>query len=116
MYLSTIIPPPASSAVSPADLLRPYLNRLSPEPLFEAYYLSNRPTSATKSASSAITVLYPYPDNELLTEGLDWEAEQGEKAFWSAMDGREAVGVEDGKGFFDRKAEEGEDLAEDADS
>jgi hypothetical protein len=51
-------------------------------------------------------VLDPYSGLEVLTEGLDWEAEQGEKAFWSVMGSRE---VEDGKGFFDKVEDEGEE-------
>jgi len=46
----------------------------------------------------------PYSGLEVLTEGLDWEAEQGEKAFWSVMG---HVELEDGKGFFDKVEDEG---------
>ena len=42
---------------------------------------------------------------EVLTEGLDWEAEQGEKAFWRVIGDKEAV--EEGKGFFDKVEDEG---------
>jgi hypothetical protein len=48
-------------------------------------------------------MLEPYSGLEVLTEGLDWEAEQGEKAFWSVVGSRE---VEDGKGFFDKVEDE----------
>jgi hypothetical protein len=41
---------------------------------------------------------------EVLTEGLDWEAEQGEKAFWKVMGDGE---VEEGKGFFDKVEDAG---------
>lgn len=50
-----------------------------------------------------MVVLNPYSDLEILTEGLDWEAEQGEKAFWKVM----GEGVENGIGFFDKIEEEG---------
>jgi hypothetical protein len=43
---------------------------------------------------------------EILTEGLDWEAEQGEKAFWSVMGSKGEV--EEGKGFFDKVEDEGQ--------
>jgi hypothetical protein len=43
---------------------------------------------------------------EVLAEGVDWEAEQGEKAFWKVM-GTSNVEVEDGKGFFDKVEDEG---------
>jgi hypothetical protein len=51
-----------------------------------------------------IVMLDPYSGLEVLTEGLDWEAEQGEKAFWAVVGSRE---VEDGKGFFDKVEDEG---------
>jgi hypothetical protein len=51
-------------------------------------------------------VLEPYSGLEIITEGLDWEAEQGEKAFWRVMGGKDSV--EEGKGFFDKtEADEG---------
>lgn len=44
----------------------------------------------------------------MLTEGLDWEAEEGERAFWAVMGRQEDV--EDGHGFFDKtEADEPED-------
>jgi len=49
-------------------------------------------------------MLEPYGGLDVLTEGLDWEAEQGEKAFWAVVGDGE---VEDGKGFFDRVEDEG---------
>jgi hypothetical protein len=51
-------------------------------------------------------LLDPYSGLEVLTEGLDWEAEQGEKAFWKVM-GTSNGEVEDGKGFFDKVEDEG---------
>ena len=53
---------------------------------------------------SPIVMLEPYGGLDVLTEGLDWEAEQGEKAFWAVVGDGE---VEDGKGFFDRVEDEG---------
>jgi len=53
---------------------------------------------------SPIVMLEPYSGLEVLTEGLDWEAEQGEKAFWAVVGSGE---VEDGKGFFDKVEDEG---------
>lgn len=54
-------------------------------------------------------VLRPYEGGERLTEGLDWEAEQGEAAFWAVMGGRPAPGTEaePGSGFFEK--EEGDE-------
>ena len=49
-------------------------------------------------------MLEPYGGLDVLTEGLDWEAEQGEKAFWAVVGSGE---VEDGKGFFDKVEDEG---------
>ena len=112
LYLYTVTS--SSSSATPKDLLRPYLTGLSSEPLFEAYYSFDRSQSQPTPTSSAITVLEPYHGAELLTEGLDWEAEQGEKAFWAVIGGRE-TDLEEGKGFFDRKADEGEDPAEERD-
>lgn len=63
-----------------------------------------------------MTVLEPYCSPELLTEGLDWEAEQGEKAFWAVMAGREAGDVTERQGFFDKDTDAGEDLVEEGDS
>lgn len=58
-----------------------------------------------------MVVLDPYSGGEQLTEGLDWEAEQGEAAFWAVKGGKEKV--EEGMGFFERKMEEGEGEGED---
>lgn len=100
LYLST------SSNADPKEILQTHLHRLSAEPLFEAYYTSRRSPLEIKQdeESSPVVLLDPYSGLEVLTEGLDWEAEQGEKAFWSVM-GKEEV--EDGKGFFDKVEDEG---------
>lgn len=48
-----------------------------------------------------------------MTEGLDWEAEQGEAAFWAVMGGKPQDGeadTEPGHGFFAK--EEGDDEPE----
>lgn len=100
MYLSREI----KDGSDPKSALQSYLNRLSPSPLFESYYTSSstrdHTVPPTQSPSPAIVLLNPYPGSETLTEGLDWEAEQGEKAFWAVMGGQDDV--EDGRGFFDR--------------
>lgn len=89
--------------------LQPYLNRLAPSTLFESYYTSNCVIRNTEPAASdasptqtpsPIVLLNPYAGSMTLTEGLDWEAEEGEKAFWAVMGSQEDV--EDGKGFFDK--------------
>jgi hypothetical protein len=51
-----------------------------------------------------MVILRPYDGTELLTEGLDWEAEQGQSAYWNVM-GREE-GVRD---YFEKNEGEGED-------
>jgi len=84
--------------------LHPFLHRLSPDPIFESYYTSRRSPASTDKTASPGVVLEPYSGLEVLTEGLDWEAEQGEKAFWSVMGDAE---LEDGKGFFDKVEDEG---------
>ena len=87
------------------------MTRLAPEPLFEAYYLSHRPVSPPSALSPAVVVVGPYSGGEQLTEGLDWEAEQGEKAFWAVMGGREGS---DGNEFFPKQEAEDGDPGEDA--
>ncbi|CAD6570829.1 MAG: Rab proteins geranylgeranyltransferase component A [Tremellales sp. Tagirdzhanova-0007] len=113
LYLSTSIPSPSPS-VNPIAILRPYLRRLSSEPLFEAYYLEHRPTARQASTASAVTVIDPYHGNEMLTEGLDWEAEQGEKAFYAVMGESEAASNQGGIGFFEKGTQEGESLEDDS--
>jgi len=97
LYLST------TSDSDPKEALKPFLSRLSPKPIFESYY-SLRRSPAQPVVNGSIVVLEPYSGLEVLTEGLDWEAEQGEKAFWSVVGDGE---VEDGKGFFDKVEDEG---------
>lgn len=101
MYLSREI----KDGFDPKAALQPYLDRLSPITLFESYYTSNPTAAETQSSTqtqstSPIVLLKPYAGSETLTEGLDWEAEQGEKAFWAIMGPQEDV--EEGKGFFDK--------------
>lgn len=105
MYLSREID--NQSEIDPKSALQSYLHRLAPSTLFESYYTSNSvsggtnaTTSTPAQTSSPIVLLNPYAGSMTLTEGLDWEAEQGEKAFWAVMGGQE--NIEDGKGFFDR--------------
>ncbi|ODN76789.1 hypothetical protein L202_05390 [Cryptococcus amylolentus CBS 6039] len=86
----------ASSDTSsdPSALLRPYLHRLSERPTFEAYYTCSRKSAQETASTPHAVVLRPYPGKELLTEGLDWEAQEGERVFYEVM-GR------DGKTFFE---------------
>lgn len=49
-----------------------------------------------------------YPGEEVLTEGLDWEAEQGEKAFWAVM-GEKETWAEGTKGWWEKEEAGGED-------
>lgn len=106
-----------STDQDPKAALQPYLHRLAPSPIFEAYYSSSLPPSETTastllaSPSPSIVLLNPYSGLESLTEGLDWEAEQGEAAFWAVTG--EPQTVEEGKGFFDKT--EADEEVEDAD-
>ncbi|WVW80108.1 hypothetical protein I302_102083 [Kwoniella bestiolae CBS 10118] len=102
IYLSTSL---QSSTSSPSEILQPYLSKITPDPVFSAYYVSARPCSSSVPSSTAdgIVVLRPYAGTELLTEGLDWEAKQGELAY------RAVVG-EDGRGFFEKDVSEEEEM------
>lgn len=92
----------------PKSALQPYLNRLTSLALFESYYISSSTLSSAAStistpltsSSPVLVVLSPYAGSNTLTEGLDWEAEQGEKAFWEIMGPKDDV--EEGNGFFDK--------------
>ena len=53
-------------------------------------------------------MLEPYAGPETLTEGLDWEAEQGKKAFGAVMKSEDA-----GKEFFEKSPEDDEMEGED---
>ncbi|WVQ79147.1 hypothetical protein IAT38_001243 [Cryptococcus sp. DSM 104549] len=99
IYLSS----PASPSTSPSDHLKLYLQRLVSEPLFESYYQSSRPSASPSSQSPHVVVLAPYSGRELLTEGLDWEAKQGEDAYYSVV-GR------DGQEFFEKAESEQDDM------
>lgn len=116
LYLSSTVTD--ADAVDPKTVLRPYLERLSQEPLFEAYYLSHDtqspPTAPSSSespqyAAGRVVVVESYSQGESITEGLDWEAEQGEKAFWAVMGDKDKLeaGV---KGWWEKdgEVEEGE--------
>ena len=114
LYLSREI----SSDTQPAAALGPYLARLAPAPLFQSFYTSSSQSSTTRSepsqlltsGSPAVVCLDPYSGPDTLTEGLDWEAEQGEAAFWAVMGGGGDT-AEDGQGFFDKT--EADETAED---
>lgn len=112
LYLDT----PLNDTVDPRETLEPYLERIAPSPLFTSYHLThNQIPSATSSdastrSDSPVIGLIPYAGCEGLTEGLDWEAEQGRKAFEAIMGVGEGV-----KGFFEKNENEGEEGEEDAD-
>lgn len=72
----------------PKALLHPYLEKLGGDIGFEAYYLAKR-GSAPVSAADGVVLVTPYAGSHLLTEGLDWEAAQGEAAF-RAVAGQDA--------------------------
>ncbi|WVQ64875.1 uncharacterized protein L199_003044 [Kwoniella botswanensis] len=103
IYLSTSIPP--TFTTSPSDILQPYLSKITQDPVFSACYVSSRPssTSIPVSVSDKIIVLKPYAGSELITEGLDWEAKQGELAYHAVMG-------EGGKGFFEKDITEEEEM------
>ncbi|OCF44472.1 rab escort protein [Kwoniella heveanensis CBS 569] len=116
IYLSATITPESNvKDVDPAEILRPYLSKITSRPIYEAYYLSHRPStppSASPSAASAlpekVIVLSPYGGDNLLTEGLDYEAEQGERAFHRVV---RQMGEEiGGKQFFEKEVSEEEEL------
>lgn len=68
----------------PKELLRPYLEKIGGEVAFEAYYLAHR-AKDTQEAPEGVVLVQPYSGRHMLTEGLDWEAEQGEKAFRAVL-------------------------------
>ncbi|KAK4688078.1 Rab proteins geranylgeranyltransferase component A, partial [Tremellales sp. Uapishka_1] len=105
LYLSKTVSPD-DPTLSPEAILSPYLAKLSTEPLFQSYHFAHRMSSSPVSPSKGIIVLDPYHGTEQLTEGLDWESEQGEKAFWGVMGDRESLG--EGKGYFVKAEEEDE--------
>jgi hypothetical protein len=108
LYLFTAVSDPNTD---PSALLRPYLSRLCPEPLFTAFYIY-KPESTfdflpdgSSASPPGVTVVKPYTAHgKALVEGLDWEAEQGEAAFWSVMGGKPVLGEEvEGQGFFEKE-------------
>lgn len=108
LYLSTRV----DRAQDAKETLQPYLRRLAGVPLFESYHVSHhRQTTASASSavspSSPLVVLAPYAGREGLTEGLDWEAEQGKRAYDAVMGIGEGV-----RGFFENDAGEGEGEAD----
>ena len=68
----------------PKELLRPYLEKIGGELAFEAYYLAHR-AKDTQEAPEGVVLVQPYSGQHMLTEGLDWEAEQDEKAFRAVL-------------------------------
>ncbi|WWC60275.1 uncharacterized protein I303_102843 [Kwoniella dejecticola CBS 10117] len=112
IYLSTSIPS-SHQTMSPSETLKPYLDKITSSAIFEGYYISTRPSSSDSSGSIAqytaqsdkVVVLSPYGGKETLTEGLDWEALQGEEAYHAIM------GRGDGtKGFFEKDVSEEEEM------
>lgn len=66
----------------PEALLRPYLDKIGGDLAFQAYYLAQRcGGDGEVEAPDGIVLVQPYAGEHMLTEGLDWEAAQGEKAF-----------------------------------
>lgn len=72
----------------PKELLRPFLDRIGADVAFEAYYLAHRPEAPTE-VPDGVVLVEPYAGSHMLTEGLDWEAEQGERAFRAVLPGGE---------------------------
>ncbi|WVQ74521.1 hypothetical protein IAR50_004122 [Cryptococcus sp. DSM 104548] len=88
---------------NPSALLGSYLRRLTESPTFESYYTCTRTSTEETSSTPHAIVLRPYPGKVLLTEGLDWEAQEGERAFYEVM-GR------DGSTFFESEETEEADI------
>ncbi|OWZ50998.1 rab escort protein [Cryptococcus neoformans Tu259-1] len=99
LYLSC----PASTASSPSDLLKPYLQRIISEPLFESYYVSTRATSTYSASSPKVVIVTPFYRDDSITEGLDWEVKEAEKAYYSVMG-------QDGIPFFDVRESEADEM------
>ncbi|WWC87849.1 uncharacterized protein L201_002746 [Kwoniella dendrophila CBS 6074] len=112
IYLSTALSKEPSNAksTSPSEMLKPYLDKITSDSIFESYYISTRLslTSDIPESSDSIIILKPYAGDELLTEGLDWEAKQGEEAYYKVIG-------KDGKQFFEKDATEEEELGIDQD-
>ncbi|WVR03857.1 hypothetical protein IAU60_000855 [Kwoniella sp. DSM 27419] len=90
---------------SPSDLLRPYLRQVVQEPIYQSYYTSSRPVLAQTPSTERTILLSPYAGANLMTEGLDHEASEGEKAYIAIV----GQGAE-GKGFFEKDASEEEEM------
>ena len=96
---------------NPESLLGPYLDRLAPSdsesaPIFTAYYAQRQETAHPSSEEHSV-VIEPYSGSETMTEGLDWDAEQGAKAFWRIMGEPDGV-LQEGawRGFFESSVAE----------
>ena len=94
---------PASTASSPSNLLKPYLQRITSEPLFESYYVSTRATSSYSASSPKVIIVTPFYRDDLITEVLDWEAKEAEKAYYSVVG-------QDGVPFFDVTESEADEM------
>ncbi len=105
-YLSTEI---SSDGANPREVLQAVLHRLHADPLYEAYYTEHvheQSASAEAGKHAHVHVLDGYQGAGTLTEGLDWEAEQGRKAWEAVMRGDEA---EEGAGWWEGMGEEEEE-------
>jgi len=96
-------------------ILEPYLKRIAPEALFTSYHLTHHQlpvdSPSGSSAASPVVVLAPYAGTEGLTEGLDWEADQGRRAYEKIMENGQGI-----KEFFEKGEEdEGEEGPEEGD-
>ncbi|XAO23047.1 hypothetical protein I312_101825 [Cryptococcus bacillisporus CA1280] len=99
LYLSS----PTSTASLPSDLLKPYLQRITSESLFESYYISSRTTSNYSASSPKVIIVTPFYGDDLITEGLDWEAKEAEKAYYSVVG-------QDGVPFFGVRESETDEM------
>lgn len=108
LYLSS-----ETQSDDPEATLRPFLHQISPDPLFESYHITHHATASNDADQEdevrSVVLLEPYAGLESLTESLDWEAEQGRKAYESV------IGLGEGcTPFFERKdGEEVDDEEED---
>lgn len=108
LYLNT----PVQEGADPKAILQPYLHRLAATPLYESYHTThhNVPGSAASTqGDSRVVVLSPYAGTEELTEGLDWEAKQGRKAYEAVVGSGESVPE-----FFEKSGDDAEGDLEEA--
>lgn len=93
----------ATEDSDPKELLQSALDKIAPEgAVYQAAYLQHREETKSTSTNGALVELQSYSGSHVLTEGLDWEAEQAQKAF------NAVVGEGEEQGFFE-KAEDDEE-------